>query len=262
MRIILGLAAPTSGTALINGRWYRTIKRPLHQVGALLDAGAVHGGRTALDHVRWVARSNGITHGRAAEVLDQAGLASVAGKRVGGFSLGMKQRLGIATALVGEPDVLLFDEPMNGLDLDGVRWIRELMRTLAAQHRAILISSHLMSEMELIADRLIIIGHGRLIADTSVSALADRFGKGVFVRSARADDLASALSAAAATVTRDTGDGLLVTGMTAAEIGDLAAERGIPVHEVTPRSASLEDAYLQLTADSLDYRAHEPGRAR
>jgi ABC-2 type transport system ATP-binding protein len=262
MRIILGLAAPDAGTALINGRRYRGMKRPLHQAGSLLEAGAVQGSRTALEHVRWVARSNGIPLRRAAEVLDQVGLADVAGKRIGGFSLGMKQRLGIATALVGQPGVLLFDEPMNGLDLDGVRWIRELMRTLAAQDRAILLSSHLMSEMELIADRLIIIGHGRLIADTSVAALADRFGTGVFVRSARTDELARALEEAGATVTRDAGGSLLVTGMTAAEIGDLAATRGIPVHEVAPRAASLEDAYLQLTADSVDYRAHEPGRAR
>jgi ABC-2 type transport system ATP-binding protein len=259
MRIILGLASSDAGTALINGQLYRTMKRPLRQVGALLEAEAVHGARTALDHVRWVARSNGISSEVAAAALTRVGLADVAGRRIAGFSLGMKQRLGIAVALVGDPDVVMFDEPMNGLDLDGIRWIRDLVRTLAAENRTVLISSHLMSEMEQIADRLIIIGRGRLIADTSVTDLANRFGHGVFVRTSRPGEFRDALSAAGATVTDAPGGGLLVTGMTAAEIGDLAAARGIPVHEVTPRTASLEQAYLQLTAHSVDYRAQIPG---
>ncbi|GAA3982908.1 ATP-binding cassette domain-containing protein [Actinomadura viridis] len=255
MRVLLGLDAPTSGRALVNGRRYRELRRPMREVGALLDANAAHGGRSALDHLRWMARGNRIPGTRVTEVLEQVGLAGVARKRVGGFSLGMRQRLGIAGALLGDPGVLLFDEPVNGLDPDGVRWIRELMRSLAAEGRTVLISSHLMSEMALTADRLVIIGRGRLIADTSVSELAERFRRGVLVRSPRAPELAAALAAAGAEVDAGPGGELSVHGLEVAGIGDLAAARGIPLHEVTPRSASLEEAYMELTAGSVQYRA-------
>ncbi|NYI06448.1 ABC transporter ATP-binding protein [Allostreptomyces psammosilenae] len=260
MRMILGLDAPTSGRALVNGRPYPSLTRPMHQVGALLDAGAAHGGRSALDHLHCLARSNGIGLARVASVLEQVGLAGVARRQVGEFSLGMRQRLGIAAALLGDPGVLLFDEPINGLDPEGIRWIRELLRALAAQGRTVLVSSHLMSEMALTADRLVIVGRGRLIADTSVAELADRFRTGVLVRSPRAERLAGLLRAAGATVVPEPGrpaggDALSVTGLDAPRIGELAAREGVALHELTPRSASLEEAYLRLTADSVQYRA-------
>ncbi|TDD66003.1 AAA family ATPase, partial [Actinomadura rubrisoli] len=188
-------------------------------------------------------------------VLERVGLAGVARRRVGGFSLGMRQRLGIAAALLGDPGVLMFDEPVNGLDPDGVRWIRELMRALAAEGRTVLISSHLMSEMELTADRLVIIGRGRLIADTSVRELADRFQRGVLVRSPRPADLSGLLAGAGGTVEAAPGGALTVTGLDVADIGDHAAAHGIPLHEVTPRSASLEEAYMELTAGSAEFGA-------
>ncbi|WP_026360084.1 ATP-binding cassette domain-containing protein [Amycolatopsis nigrescens] len=255
MRVLLGLDAPTSGTALVNGRRYGELTGPMFEVGALLDPGAVHGGRSAFMHLYCLARTNGIGRRRVADVLEQVGLAGVARKRVHGFSLGMKQRLGIAVALLGDPGVLMFDEPVNGLDPDGVRWIRELMRSLAAQGRTVLISSHLMSEMQLTADRLVIVGRGRLIEDTTVAELAQRFRLGVLVRSPLAAELTGVLTAAGAEVVPDPGGGLSVHGMEVARIGDLAAAQGIPVHEVTPRSASLEDAYLALTAADVEYRA-------
>ncbi|MEW2357067.1 ATP-binding cassette domain-containing protein [Spirillospora sp. NPDC029432] len=260
MRVLLGLAAPTSGEALVNGRRYQEIRRPMHEVGALLDAGAAHGGRSAFDHLRWMARSNRIPVSRVTAVLEQVGLAGVARKRVGGFSLGMRQRLGIAAALLGDPGVLMFDEPVNGLDPDGVRWIRELMRALAGEGRTVLVSSHLMSEMALTADRLVVIGRGRLIADTSVQELSDRFRRGVLVRSPRAPELSAALAAAGAAVEREGAGDLSVRGLDPAGIGELAAANGIPLYEVTPRSASLEEAYMELTAGSAQYQA-EPGLA-
>jgi ABC-2 type transport system ATP-binding protein len=255
MRVLLGLDAPSSGAALVNGGPYTALRRPLHEVGALLDAGAVHGGRRAFDHLGWLARSNGIGTRRVAEVLEQVGLAGVARKRVGGFSLGMRQRLGIAAALLGDPGVLLFDEPVNGLDPDGVRWIRELMRALAAEGRTVLVSSHLMSEMELTADRLVVVGRGRLIADTSVRELADRFARGVLVRSPRPEELVGVLAAAGGTVEAAPGGALSVAGLDVTEIGDRAAAHGIPLYEVTPRSASLEEAYMELTAGSTEFGA-------
>jgi ABC-2 type transport system ATP-binding protein len=255
MRVLLGLDAPASGQALVNGRRYATIRRPMYEVGALLDANAAHGGRSAFNHLRWLARSNRIGASRVVAVLEQVGLAGVARKQIGGFSLGMRQRLGIAAALLGDPGVLLFDEPVNGLDPEGVRWIRHLMRSLAAEGRTVLLSSHLMSEMELTADRLVIIGRGRLIAETSVQDLAARYDRGVLVRSPRAAELTEVLQAAGATVGEEPGRGLVVKGLDVAEIGDLAAGNGLAVHEVTPRSASLEEAYMELTDDSVDYRA-------
>ncbi|GAA5081203.1 ABC-2 type transport system ATP-binding protein [Thermocatellispora tengchongensis] len=255
MRVLLGLDVPTAGQALINGRPYTSMRRPLHEVGALLDAGAVHGGRTALDHLRWLARSNGIDRRRVTELLERVGLAGVARKRIGGFSLGMRQRLGIAAALLGDPGVLLLDEPVNGLDPDGVRWIRELLRSLAAEGRTILLSSHLMSEMELTAERIVIVGRGRLIADTTVRELAARYQRGVLVRSSREAELAGVLTAAGASVTAAPEGGLTVSGLDAVAIGELAAGHGIPVHEVRTRTASLEETYMELTAGDVEYGA-------
>jgi ABC-2 type transport system ATP-binding protein len=255
MRVVLGLDAPTSGEALVDGRRYADLPHPMREVGALLDANAVHGGRSAFDHLCCLARTGGIGPRRVASVLELVGLARVARRRVGGFSLGMRQRLGIAAALLGDPSVLLFDEPVNGLDPEGVRWIRELLRSLAAEGRTVLVSSHLMSEMALTADRLVIIGRGRLIDETSVRELADRFRRGVLVRSPRAEELTGALQAAGGVVVAEPDGGLSVSGLDVAAIGDMAARRGIAVHEVTPRSASLEEAYMELTAGSVEYRS-------
>ena len=253
MRVLLGLDAPTSGAALVNGQRYAALRHPMREVGALLDASAVHGGRSALNHLRWLAASNGIGADRVVSTMEQVGLAGVARKRIRGFSLGMKQRLGIAGALLGDPAVLLFDEPVNGLDPDGVRWIRELLRGLAADGRTVLVSSHLMSEMELTADRIIVVGRGRLIADTTVRQLARRYQHGVFVRSPRQEELTAALKAAGGQVT-DEPPGALVTGLAVSAIGELAARDGIPLYEVAPRNATLEEAYLELTNGSVDYR--------
>jgi ABC-2 type transport system ATP-binding protein len=261
LRVILGLDAPTAGTATIGGRRYADLVRPLHQVGSLLDAGAVHPGRSAFLHLAAIARSNGIGRRRVAEVLTLAGLDSVAGRRAGGFSLGMKQRLGIAAALLGDPPVLLFDEPVNGLDTEGIGWIRELLRGLAADGRTILVSSHLMSEMAQVAERLIIIGRGRLIADTPTAEFIESSSRAsVLVRSPRAAELTALLAERGAAVDVDpAGDGALtVTGLDAPAIGDLAAGHRIAVHELTPQHASLEQAYLDITGTSAEYRAAVP----
>jgi ABC-2 type transport system ATP-binding protein len=255
MRLILGLDAPTSGTALVAGRRYSDIIRPLHQVGSLLDATSVHGGRTAWFHLLALARSNGIGQQRVREVLRLTGLEAVAGRRVGEFSLGMKQRLGIAAALIADPGVLLLDEPVNGLDLEGVRWIRQLLTLLAAEGRTVLVSSHLMSEMAMIADHLIIIGRGRLLADTPAAEFVSRARRDVLVKSPRATELAALLTACGATVSPQDSGGFAVTGIEAPGIGDLAAAHGISVHELVPRHASLEDAYLELTSGSADYHS-------
>ena len=255
MRLILGLDEPTNGRALVNGHSYQHIVRPLHQVGALLDATAVHPGRTAWIHLWSIAQSNGIGRGRVTELLQLTGLEAVAHRRLNGFSLGMKQRLGIATALLGDPAVLMFDEPVNGLDTEGIMWIRQLFKDLAAEGRTVLVSSHLMSEMALTADHLIIIGRGRLIADAPATQLIDASThQDVLVRSPRGDELADLLTARDAQVTTEPDGALAVTKTTAAAIGDLAAAHGIAVHELTPRHATLEEAYLELTGDSVDYR--------
>jgi ABC-2 type transport system ATP-binding protein len=258
MRVILGLDSPTGGTALIAGQRYRDIIRPLHEVGSLLDATAVHRGRTAWFHLLALARSNGIGQQRTREVLRMTGLEAVAGRRVGEFSLGMKQRLGIAAALIADPAVLLLDEPVNGLDLEGVRWIRQLLTRLAAEGRTVLVSSHLMSEMAMIADHLIIIGRGRLLADTPAAEFVSRARRDVLVKSPRAAELAPLLTASGATVGPDDSGGLAITGMDAPGIGELAAAHGIAVHELVPRHASLEDAYLDLTSGSADYHSLTP----
>jgi ABC-2 type transport system ATP-binding protein len=258
MRVILGLDAPTSGAALVGGLRYQQIIRPLHVVGSLLDATAVHGSRTAWFHLLSIAQSNGIGRHRAMQVLEAAGLAAVAGRRVGEFSLGMKQRLGIAAVLLADPPVLIFDEPFNGLDAAGVRWIRQLFKSMAAEGRTVLVSSHLMSEIALTADHLIIIGRGRLLADTPTDRFVSGTRQDVLVRSPRAGELAGLLTARGAAV-RPEGEGVLaVTGLDAPAIGDMAAGHGIAVHELLPRHASLEQAYLDLTGGSSDYRAGTP----
>jgi len=255
MRVILGLDGPTSGAAHVNGRRYQGIIRPLHEVGSLLDASAVHGGRTAWFHLLSIAQSNGIGRRRVTEVLRLTGMESVARRRVKGFSLGMKQRLGIAAALLGDPPVLIFDEPVNGLDPEGVHWFRLLFKSLAAQGRTVFVSSHLMSEMAVTADHLIIVGRGRLLADMSMTDFIESNSrKDVLVRSPRGADLGDLLTSRGASVGSEADGALAVTGMDAPAIGDLALENGIAVHELTPRLASLEQAYLDITGDSVEYR--------
>jgi ABC-2 type transport system ATP-binding protein len=255
MRIILGLAAPTSGRALVGGRRYAGLIRPLREVGSLLDATALHAGRTGWAHLWSIAQANGITKPRVTEVLGLTGLEAVARRRVGDFSLGMKQRLGIAAALLGDPPVLMFDEPVNGLDPEGIHWIRGFFRELAADGRTVLVSSHLMSEMEQTADHLVIIGRGRLLADVPTAELIESSARrDVLLRTPRAAELAELIAQRGGTVTRQDDGALVVTGLDAAAIGDLAAGAGIAVHALVPRQASLEDAYLDLTGESTDYR--------
>jgi ABC-2 type transport system ATP-binding protein len=258
MRMILGLDAPSGGAVTVNGRSYRTLPAPMHEVGALLDAKAAHGGHTAEQHLRWLAAAGGIPKRRVAEVLDLVGLSEVAGKRVGGFSLGMYQRLGIAAALLGDPQILLFDEPVNGLDPEGIRWIRSFMQRLAAEGRTIFLSSHLMSEMEATADHIIVIGRGRLIADAGLAEFTRRSTSShIRVVSPQATALAALLERAGASVSN--GDGALtITGMEAARIGSLAAEHHIELQELSTRRASLEAAYMELTQGSLQYHGETP----
>jgi ABC-2 type transport system ATP-binding protein len=255
MRMVVGLDRPTSGAVTVNGRPYRDHRDPLRQVGALLDAGSAHRGRTARSHLLALARTHGIPATRVDEVLALVGLASVARRRAGGFSLGMGQRLGIAAALLGDPAVVVLDEPVNGLDPDGVLWIRELLKGLAAEGRTVLVSSHLMSEMALTAERLVVIGRGRLLADTTVDELIASAGVGsVLVRSPDAGALRDVLLAAGAGVSSDEPGVLRVTGAGAERVGDLARDHRIAVHELTPRRASLEEAYLDLTREAVEYR--------
>ena len=252
MRVILGLDVPTSGHATVNRQSYPDLVRPLHQVGALLDASALHPGRTAQAHLSSLARSNGIGRRRVAEMLQLTGLEPVAGRRLKGFSLGMKQRLGIAAALLGDPPVLMLDEPVNGLDTEGIAWIRQFLKALAADGRTVLVSSHLMSEMAQTADRLIVIGRGALIADTTTAELIQSSQRqDVLLRTPRAAEMASLLTVRGAAVSREDDGALAVTGLDAVAIGDLAAEHGIAVHALIPRAASLEEAYLDLTGMPL-----------
>lgn len=258
LRLILGLNEPTSGTATVGGRRFRELPRGLRDVGALLDAHDVHGGRTAEAHLAALARTNGIPRRRAAEVLEEVGLAEAARRRIGGYSLGMRQRLGIAAALLGDPPVLLFDEPVNGLDPEGVRWARGLFRRLAAEGRTVFVSSHLMSEMEHTADDLVVIGRGRLIAAESVADFAARgTRRSVTVRTAdpaAAPGLADALAAEGATVRRGEAGTLTVTGTDTDRVGVLAFRHGVPLAELTAHASSLEEAFMELTADSVEYR--------
>ncbi|MFE3106266.1 ABC transporter ATP-binding protein [Kitasatospora indigofera] len=258
MRMILGLDRPTAGRALIGGRPYAELPDPLRQVGALLDAHAVHGGRTARGHLRWLAHSNGLPDARVDAVLAQVGLAEVARKRIKGFSLGMRQRLGVAGALLGDPPVLLLDEPVNGLDPEGIRWIRTLLRGLAAEGRAVLVSSHLMTEMALTADHLVVIGRGRLLADASTAEFIDRHGRTrVRVRAVDPDKLTALLRGPGAGLTAEPAeDGAWeVTGAEPERIAALAAANGVVLYEIAVQRDSLEEAFMRMTADSVEYRA-------
>ena len=258
LRMILGLNAPSSGTVTISGRPFRDRPRGLRHVGALLDAGDVHGGRTAAAHLGALARSNRIPRQRVGEVLREAGLADVARRRIAGYSLGMRQRLGIAAALLGDPPVLIFDEPLNGLDPEGVKWVRELFRSLAAQGRTVFVSSHLMSEMEHTADQLIVIGQGQLIAAESLAEFAARgSGLSVSVRTPDTGTLTVLLTGAGGAVQPAAGDLLTVTGLSADRISELAFQHRIQLRELTTHAASLEDAFMQLTAASVEYQAGE-----
>jgi ABC-2 type transport system ATP-binding protein len=250
---ILGLQSPTSGRALVAGRSYGSFDRPLHQVGALLDAGAVHPGRTARAHLTWIAQSNQITPKRVDELLRVVGLQTVADKRVRTYSLGMKQRLGIAQAMLGDAPVLIFDEPTNGLDPEGIEWLRGFLKQLAHDGRTVLISSHLMGEMSLTADHLIVIGRGRLLADASLSNfIASHTHADVVVRTPSADLLAERLRVHGATVTPDP-EGQAVRGLSPEAVGEIAAQAGIVLHELRTRTATLEDAYLALTRESVQF---------
>ncbi|HET9656259.1 MAG TPA: ATP-binding cassette domain-containing protein [Kineosporiaceae bacterium] len=257
MRAVVGLDRPTHGSVRVNGHRYADSRAPLREIGALLEARAVHPGRSAYSHLLFLARSNGIPRRRVAEVLEQVGLDSVARRRAGKFSLGMGQRLGIAAALLGDPPTMIFDEPVNGLDPEGIIWVRTLLRSYAAQGRAVLVSSHLMAEMALTADRLVVIGRGRLIADTTVEEFVRRASGGqVLVRSGDQSRLRSGLVAAGARVTEEPDGTLLVEGLESPQVGKVAAELQVVLHELTPQQASLEQAFMELTADSVDYHAH------
>jgi ABC-2 type transport system ATP-binding protein len=256
MRLILGLDAPSYGQVTIGGRLYRDLPTPLGEVGGLIDAKALHGGRKAYFHLLILAQSNGIPARRVNEVLALVGLEGVARRRAGSFSLGMAQRLGIAAALLGDPAVLLFDEPINGLDPEGIVWVRTLMRSLAAEGRTVLVSSHLMSEMSLTADHLLVIGRGKLIADTSVDEfIRSNSQQSVLVRSPRIAELVTQLQAVGAKVADREPGAVEVGGMDSAAIGELAAAAGIALHELTPQRASLEEAFMELTKDSVEYQA-------
>jgi ABC-2 type transport system ATP-binding protein len=254
MRCILGLARPTTGTATVFGRPYRELDRPMRRVGALIDPRARHPGRTAYRHLLALAQSNGLPAARVDEVIDLVGLESVADDRVRGFSLGMGQRLGIAAALLGDPDVLLLDEPVNGLDPEGIRWVRELLRALADEGRAVLVSSHLMSEMEDTADHLVVLGRGRLLADVPMDELLGAHSA-VRVRTPQGPLLADALRRAGGHVELEIDGALRVEGLTQIEVGDVAFVADVRLHELSRVTASLEAAYLALTDDDVEYRA-------
>ncbi|MDN0195800.1 ABC transporter ATP-binding protein [Streptomyces sp. S.PNR 29] len=257
MRMILGLDRPTAGDVRIDGRHYDRLRDPLKYIGALLEAKGVHGGRSAYHHLLCLAQSNGIPKKRVHEVLDVVGLTAVGRKKAKGFSLGMAQRLGIAAALLGDPRILMFDEPVNGLDPEGIHWIRTLMKSLAAQGRTVFVSSHLMSEMALTADHLVVIGQGRLLADTSMADFIERNSRSyIRVRTPQREQLLDVLHGAGITA-RAGGDGTLeVDGGKPEHIGELAAQHRITLHELSPQQASLEEAFMRLTAESVEYHAH------
>lgn len=255
MRMIVGLDRPSSGSVTIDGRDYRSLRSPLTEVGILLDAKAVHTGRSARNHLRAMAATHGIPRSRVDEVIEITGLGSVAGKRAGKFSLGMGQRLGIAAALLGDPQTLILDEPVNGLDPEGVRWVRQFVRGQAAQGRTVLLSSHLMSEMALTADHVIVLGRGRVLADAGIDELVRSWTRNtVVVRTPRAEELTRLIAGPDVAVTSGEPGLLQVAGLSAAAIGDAAAAHGIPLHELSPRVGSLEEAYLALTEGSVEYQ--------
>ncbi len=256
MRLIVGLDAPSAGRITVNGRTYQDRRFPLHEVGALLEAKAIHPSRSARNHLRWLAQSNGISPRRVDEVLEEVGLSAVARKRTGTFSLGMSQRLGIAACLLGDPEVLLLDEPVNGLDPEGIQWVRRLLRSLATEGRTVFVSSHLMSEMALTADHLIVIGKGRLIVDASVEeVIAQASANHVKVVSPQAGALRPLIAAAGADAEPHCDDTLIVTGLECREVGIIAANAGITLYELSPQEASLEDAFMEMTHDSAEYLA-------
>jgi len=256
MRLILGLDRPTTGDVTVNGKHYRDHPAPLHEVGALLEARSIHPGRSARNHLLALAQTHGISRRRVDELIDLVGLHEVAKKRAGQFSLGMGQRLGIATALLGDPSTVMLDEPVNGLDPEGIHWMRNLLKRLAAEGRTVFVSSHLMSEMALTADHLIVIGRGRLIADVPVREFIQGAGRNVVrVRSPQATELRELLVGPDVAVTVVDGGALEVSGLTAEQIGDIAAERGLRLHELTPQQASLEEAFMELTRGDLEYAA-------
>jgi ABC-2 type transport system ATP-binding protein len=254
MRLILGLDALTAGEVSVNGKRYREFRAPLHEVGALLEARSVHTGRSAYHHLLALAQTHGIAKRRVYELIDLVGLHEVAVKRAGQFSLGMGQRLGVATALLGDPGTLLLDEPVNGLDPEGIQWIRNLLRGLAAEGRTVFVSSHLMSEIAVTADHLIVIGRGPLLADASVEEVVHRAsGDLVRVRSPQAARLAELLRRSDVTITSLASAGFEVSGLTAAHVGEVAAKHGVVLHELTPLRASLEQAFMELTRDELEF---------
>ena len=256
MRLILGLDHPTAGSVTVGGLRYRELGAPMREVGALLDARTLHGKRTARQQLRWLADAGGLPRGRVEQVLEEVGLTDVAGRRAGAFSLGMSQRLGIAAALLGDPATLLFDEPMNGLDPEGIHWVRTMLQRFAAEGRTVVVSSHLMHEMEETADHVLVIGRGRLIADTTIADFTQRAaGSHVYVASPDAATLAALIERAGGRASSGGEEATLaVTGLAASRIGDLAAEHGLRVHELTPHHASLEAAFMELTHDSVEYR--------
>ncbi|WP_309062826.1 ABC transporter ATP-binding protein [Streptomyces sp.] len=257
MRMVLGLDRPTAGDVRIDGRRYDQLKDPLKYIGALLEAKAWHGGRSAYNHLLCLAQSNGIPTTRVREVLDTVGLTAVAKKKTKGFSMGMGQRLGIAAALLGDPRILMFDEPVNGLDPEGIHWIRTLMKSLAAQGRTVFVSSHLMSEMALTADHLVVIGQGRLLADTSMADFIERNSRSyVRIRSPQRERLLDVLHRAGITAVESGNGALEVDGGKAEHIGELAARHQLVLHELSPQQASLEEAFMRLTAESVEYHAH------
>jgi ABC-2 type transport system ATP-binding protein len=256
MRMIAGLDEPTTGRVQVNGRDYRAASAPMAELGILLEAKAVHTGRSARNHLLALAQTNGISAQRVDEVIDMVGLREVAAKRVGGFSLGMEQRLGVASALLGDPSVIVLDEPVNGLDPEGVLWVRNTLKALAAEGRTVFVSSHLMSEMALTAHRLVVVGRGQLIADTTVEEFIARAGgNAVTVRTPRASELRDLLLAPDVTIRSDQADVLHVTGLSAEQIGTAAWQAHLPVIELTAQQASLEEAFMELTRDSVDYRS-------
>lgn len=260
MRLVVGLDRPTAGRATVDGRPYRDHPAPLQEVGALLEVKAVHPGRSAENHLLALAATHGIGRTRVREVIEMTGLGAVARKRVGGFSLGMGQRLGIATAMLGDPQTLILDEPVNGLDPEGVLWVRRLVRHLAAEGRTVFLSSHLMSEMSLTADHVVVVGRGRVLADAPVAeVIAAGTGTSVRVRSPRAAELAGLLERSGAIVTSAERGLLAVSSRTAEQVGDLAAGAGIALHELTPVAGSLEQAYLQLTAQEVEFHSQTTG---
>ncbi|SDS23900.1 ABC-2 type transport system ATP-binding protein [Paraoerskovia marina] len=258
MRMIMGLDRPSDGSVTLNGKPYASHRSPLTEAGALLEAKAIHPGRSARDHLRALATTHGIGDRRVDEVIDMTGLTAVARKRAGGFSLGMGQRLGIATALLGDPKTLILDEPVNGLDPEGVLWVRNLAKYLASEGRTVFLSSHLMSEVALTADHVIVIGRGKILADVPVSEFVDDGGGSVRVRTPDAARLVEVTSADGVTVTADEPGLLQISGLDAQRIGELAAEHRIVLHELTPQASTLEDVYMELTSDSVEYRTEAP----